>query len=618
MGNSPGSQPFSNSFDSDQKRSRLRQRRDSSIAENGRRLFEEFQNIQSQSAKRWSEEIEQGCGIELLLRKEAADLVEKYQITTPIACGMSAVVYKGYNKLTEEKVSIKISRIYVGHGISERQRRKDCKYEAELQKQCQSPYVVQLYDFYLGPRYAIYVMEYVPHTLLERIVERNSEKVYSERETARYIKEIALALEACHKQNVIHLDVKLDNILCTEDGQVKLCDFGVSARIVGKDVKRSVAAPMFSPPEIIREGRCNTKADMWSLGVVLYILLCGYPPFADDGLQKRILKARYTFPAKHWMGVSVMGRDLVSRLLVLDVEQRYNASQVLRHPWIVALDRYRPSKPLPMKHHTDEDIKRLGIARETEEFFAKAKNVTSFLRNMHLCRKLETNGFDLPTTLLDQSDEVLDYLSSKAPAWLDSYLKLNREALQVFKPFRKQLNTMARMYNRTLFVPPDVKQIENASTAGSSVSSPVVASAPTVGSSSKKLSHKAHEALKNTDPTSGMRKSSSTPDFAAMRRQSSYDVVPIEEPVWIPDAEVSYCRLCDTNFNVLQRRHHCRSCGQVVCESCSSQKKVLKHMKDMMRHRCCDLCASHLNISATKHHAGIAKIMPTNQVTITM
>ena len=70
--------------------------------------------------------------------------------------------------------------------------------KAELQQQCNSPYIVKLYDFYLGPRYAVYVMEYVPHTLLERIVERNTDNVYSESETARYVKEVALALRACH------------------------------------------------------------------------------------------------------------------------------------------------------------------------------------------------------------------------------------------------------------------------------------------------------------------------------------------------------------------------------------------------------------------------------------
>ena len=108
MGNTAGSNQFGLEYDSPVKTSRRRQRKETSIAENGRRLFEEFHNIQSQSAKRWSEEIEQGQGIEVLLKKESAELAKKYQVTTPIACGMSAVVYKGFNRTTEEEVSIKI------------------------------------------------------------------------------------------------------------------------------------------------------------------------------------------------------------------------------------------------------------------------------------------------------------------------------------------------------------------------------------------------------------------------------------------------------------------------------------------------------------------------------
>eukprot|EP00511_Aplanochytrium_stocchinoi_P004151 CAMPEP_0204841008 /NCGR_PEP_ID=MMETSP1346-20131115/40050_1 /ASSEMBLY_ACC=CAM_ASM_000771 /TAXON_ID=215587 /ORGANISM="Aplanochytrium stocchinoi, Strain GSBS06" /LENGTH=366 /DNA_ID=CAMNT_0051978817 /DNA_START=116 /DNA_END=1216 /DNA_ORIENTATION=- len=359
--------------------------------------------------------------------------------------------------------------------------------------------------------------------------------------------------------------------------------------MMGKHVRRSVAAPMFSPPEIITEGRCNTKADMWSLGVVTYILLCGYPPFSEDGLQNRIVKARYTFPRKHWTGVSVMGRDLVSRLLVLDVEQRYDANRVLNHPWIRALDTYKPAEePKVSEPKPGIETKKSGIAKDTENFFAQAKHVTSFLRNMHLCRKLETHGFELPNTLLDKSDEVLELLSEKAPSWVESYVRMNREALKAFKPLRKQLNTMVRMYNKTLFTPPEYKQLENGATEPE-IKSTGVESAP-AAPAIRNPKNKDLERV-NDSPAQGLRKSSSAPSFPTMMRQHSFNVVPTEKPIWIPDEEASYCRLCDNNFNIVQRRHHCRSCGQVVCESCSTQKKVLKHMKDSVRHRVCDLCA---------------------------
>ena len=122
---------------------------------------------------------------------------------------------------------------------------------------------------------------------------------------------------------------------------------------------------------------------------------------------------------------------------------------------------------------------------------------------MHVCRKLETKGFDLPVTLLDQSDEVLDYLSDKAPLWV----KKNKEALKVFKPLRKQLNTMARMYNRTLFSPPEYK-LGDEKNPPHSLNSPAVASAPSVVMSKSKEKNLQHERVKES---SRMRKSISTP-----------------------------------------------------------------------------------------------------------
>ena len=434
----------------------------SKSAELGRKLFTNFQSIQSSTAEKWlKEKKSKGGGIKNLLKAESPRLGLKYRVVAPIACGMSAVVCKGQMVSTGQPVAIKFMRLSAkSDKFHDDLKRRTCVLEAEIQLQCSHPNVVTLYDFSLSKDYAIYVMEYVPNTLLGAIVKRNSQQRYSESETARYIKGVALALKHCHAQGVVHLDVKLDNILCTSSGEVKLCDFGVATRVSrpGQKVKRSQAAPMFCPPEILREQSCSTKADMWALGVVLYMLLCGYPCFPEKDLNKRILTARYTFPINHWSNVSVMARDLVSRLLVIDTSVRYSAEQVLEHPWIKALDSYSPKVPDAPTREFSEFNSFYGPSNEKLlKMMQVPKKATQFLRELHLSRQMEKTGAGKSFAklvqvwgedVLDAVDKGIDELSGNLSAIdSDSFIakKLSPFAQQfVINKASKQANHKAK------------------------------------------------------------------------------------------------------------------------------------------------------------------------------
>ena len=153
------------------------------------------------------------------------------------------------------------------------------------------------------------------------------------------------ALEYLHGKRIVHRDVKADNLLLTRSKHsdrmtVKLADFGLARRLPENSDAICCAAsgaPLFLAPETILEDMIGQPVDMWSCGVILFILLAGYPPFwssNDEKLLLSILQGRYSMPSPYWDNVSNEAKDLVQRLLVVEPSQRLTASEALKHPWI--------------------------------------------------------------------------------------------------------------------------------------------------------------------------------------------------------------------------------------------------------------------------------------------
>ena len=147
------------------------------------------------------------------------------------------------------------------------------------------------------------------------------------------------ALRYLHGQNVVHRDLKPSNLLVNRDCELRICDFGLARVISSKEMmKTACGTPGYVAPEVLKnKGYDSGAVDMWSTGVILYILLCGFPPFYEEELPalfEQILHARYDFPSPWWDNVSNEAKQLVQGLLTIDPAKRLTAAQVMALPWV--------------------------------------------------------------------------------------------------------------------------------------------------------------------------------------------------------------------------------------------------------------------------------------------
>jgi calcium/calmodulin-dependent protein kinase I len=213
--------------------------------------------------------------------------------------------------------------------------------EVEIMSRITHPHCVALEEMYENKKRLYLVLELLEGgELFDVIVEKGH---FSEAEAASVMRQVTHAIKYLHKIGIVHRDLKPENLLCDKKGDdfnVKITDFGLAKlRDSNGTAAMSTACgtPGYVAPEVLRSNSYDASVDMWSLGVILYILLCGFPPFYHEQtpmLYEQIKKADYDFPDPYWTNISSEAKDLVTKLLELDVKKRYTPDQVLAHPWI--------------------------------------------------------------------------------------------------------------------------------------------------------------------------------------------------------------------------------------------------------------------------------------------
>jgi len=304
---------------------------------------------------------------------------DSYKFDKVLGEGSFAVVRKGIKKTSNEEFAIKI----IDKTTLESDDQMALQTEVEILSQIDHPNIVKLYEIYDEKTRFNMVMELMTGgELFDRIVEKES---YSEKEAADTIRPVVDALRYCHSMGIAHRDLKPENLLYSSndpDAIIKITDFGLAKVMNGDLMTTACGTPGYVAPEIIEGKGYENSVDYWAIGVIIYVMLCGFPPFSEDTNEKlfeMIKKGSYEFPSPQWDDISSYAKDLITNLLQVDPKKRFNADQILKHPWIVG--DVTPRKSLPI------------VATKIKEFNSKRrwKRAQMALRIVNLMNKLKSD-----------------------------------------------------------------------------------------------------------------------------------------------------------------------------------------------------------------------------------
>uniref|UniRef100_A0A673TU33 non-specific serine/threonine protein kinase n=1 Tax=Suricata suricatta TaxID=37032 RepID=A0A673TU33_SURSU len=291
------------------------------------------------------------------------------QVTTQVlGLGINGKVLQILNKRTQEKFALKMLQ--------------DCpkaRREVELHwRASQCPHIVRIVDvyenLYAGRKCLLIVMECLDGGELFSRIQDRGDQAFTEREASEIMKSIGEAIQYLHSINIAHRDVKPENLLYTSkrpNAILKLTDFGFAKETTSHN---SLTTPCYTPyyvaPEVLGPEKYDKSCDMWSLGVIMYILLCGYPPFYSNhglaispGMKSRIRMGQYEFPNPEWSEVSEEVKMLIRNLLKTEPTQRMTITEFMNHPWIMQSTKV-PQTPLHTSRVLKEDKERWEDVKE--------------------------------------------------------------------------------------------------------------------------------------------------------------------------------------------------------------------------------------------------------------
>ncbi|XP_027011592.1 MAP kinase-activated protein kinase 3 [Tachysurus fulvidraco] len=267
-------------------------------------------------------------------------VTDDYKISTHVlGLGINGKVLECFNKITREKCALKI--LY----DSPKARR-----EVELHWRVSSgPHIVRILSLYEnmhhGKKCLLIIMECMEGGELFSRIQARGDQAFTEREGSEIMRDIGTAIEFLHNMNIAHRDIKPENLLYNSKDSIcvlKLTDFGFAKETtLHNPLQTPCYTPYYVAPEVLGPEKYDKSCDMWSLGVIMYILLCGFPPFYSNtgqaispGMKRRIRMGQYEFPKPEWAEVSEEAKQLINQLLKTDPNERMTISQFMNHPWI--------------------------------------------------------------------------------------------------------------------------------------------------------------------------------------------------------------------------------------------------------------------------------------------
>lgn len=269
--------------------------------------------------------------------EDAADERSQWSLTDfelgkELGKGKFGRVFKARERKTKYTVALKVlkKRQLVRHNAENQLRR-----EIEIQSELAHPNILRLFGFFYDETRVYLILEYAPGGELYAHL-KESGGTFEEPEAAKYIASLASALRHCHSKGVIHRDLKPENLLLDANQNLKIADFGWSVHSVRTSRRTTMCGTLdFLSPEMCEGREYDANVDLWSLGILMYEMLYGKPPFEEESQRhtmERIQEVDLVFPRSE---VSPEAKNLIRSLLKKDPSKRLPLTRVLSHPWIL-------------------------------------------------------------------------------------------------------------------------------------------------------------------------------------------------------------------------------------------------------------------------------------------
>ena len=271
---------------------------------------------------------------ETFVQKADGKLLDSYDVLKQLGKGGYGKVYEIRSKKTGEIRACKhLSKLNIKN-------LEKFKREIEILKKMDHPNIIKLYEVFESERSLYLVMEECKGgEIFDKIIERiQAKQMYSEKDAANIIQQVLSCIQYCHNHNICHRDLKPENLLylnpgSERDNRIKVIDFGLSQS--ADKLKTKVGTAYYVSPEILK-GNYTQLCDIWSAGVILYILLTGDPPFngaSDQIIYNKIMKFDFSFPENKWKHISKEAKDLLQNHMLVPENKRATAKKVLEHTW---------------------------------------------------------------------------------------------------------------------------------------------------------------------------------------------------------------------------------------------------------------------------------------------
>ncbi|XP_031845217.1 calcium/calmodulin-dependent protein kinase II isoform X30 [Nomia melanderi] len=350
---------------------------------------------------------------------------DNYELKEELGKGAFSVVRRCVQKSTGHEFAAKIinTKKLTARDFQKLER------EARICRKLQHPNIVRLHDSIQEENCHYLVFDLVTGgELFEDIVAR---EFYSEADASHCIQQILESVHHCHHNGVVHRDLKPENLLLASKAKgaaVKLADFGLAIEVQG-DAQAwfgFAGTPGYLSPEVLKKEPYGKPVDIWACGVILYILLVGYPPFWDEDqhrLYAQIKAGSYDYPSPEWDTVTVEAKNLINQMLTVNPSQRITASEALKHPWICQRER------VAAVIHRQQTVDCL------KKFNARRKLKVAILTTM-----LATRNFSSRSTKKGDGSQVKESTDSSTTIEDDDFKARRQEIIKMTEQLIESIN----------------------------------------------------------------------------------------------------------------------------------------------------------------------------------